>query len=1015
MIRIVVDLEPLQQLIESDCGDSNLISAWCDEICKAESDNSVIGLLAAHKVQSATSLRCILREKKPSLELQSWHSAGQDHTPEGELLASQVKAHFAKSLGKVLVIPASGPIAQAYRSVESFRQLNISVFLLALPSQGEVNKKTSNAVQKGDCFDVAEIEIVYSLVEVFKKLSISMSSSKKEEQEGKLKLALVTPFPPEKSGISYYSSELVDYLATYYDVSVVTTAESHGSWNISSRGYEIISISEFMNRSFKFDRVVYQFGNSEFHTHMWDLISWVPGVAVIHDLFVGDALACLEAEGRNNLLAEQLYLSHGYNALRNLVGMEGKRSVIRNYPLSFGLISNADGVIVHSEHAQALARQAYPFIPAQPWAVVPHLRVMHEPIPKHEARVRLGIPDDVKLVCSFGILGPSKLNLELLEAWSRSRASNDSRYKLVYVGEARGEYGSEFLTRISTDRSASNVKVTGWVDADEFRDYLYAADIAVQLRSNSRGESSGTVSDCMAYGLPVICNSHGSFSELPDDAVLKLRDDFDVSELRDALESLLASDELRLDLGKRARAYIAKHCAPERCAALYRDLIESAYDAPVNGLRMKLIRSLCHSRSLGQVDARKVVEAVGKTFKLSRPRKQILVDVSVVAKHDLKTGVERVVRSVLNWLLHNDTREYVVEPVVTAPEGSGYLYAREFALRFLDIQGINLVDQPIDYQEGDVFLGLDLHPGGGVAQHTFIQSMRAEGVKVYFVVHDLLPVTHPHWFNSSDSEGFAKWLSCICQYDGAICVSAATASELSKWIDENVEDGANSKFDIRVVHNGADIEKSAPSAGLPDDYLEVLGRLESVPSFLMVGTVEPRKGHAQVLDAFEVLWRSGHDLNLCIVGKPGWKVESFVERLETHPELGNRLLWLNFISDEYLNLIYGKCACLIAASEAEGFGLPLIEAGQKGIPILARDIPVFREVASSYATYFSARDGKGLAKEIENWTVAYKAGKHISSIGMRFFTWDQSANEYWNILTKSSSPALVKERLIAAR
>jgi len=88
------------------------------------------------------------------------------------------------------------------------------------------------------------------------------------------------------------------------------------------------------------------------------------------------------------------------------------------------------------------------------------------------------------------------------------------------------------------------------------------------------------------------------------------------------------------------------------------------------------------------------------------------------------------------------------------------------------------------------------------------------------------------------------------------------------------------------------------------------------------------------------------------VGKMGWKMDVFKVRLDTHPELNKRLFWLNGISDAYLEKVYGACRALIAASVAEGFGLPLIEAAQKGLPVLARDIPVFREVGGTGATYF---------------------------------------------------------------
>ena len=133
---------------------------------------------------------------------------------------------------------------------------------------------------------------------------------------------------------------------------------------------------------------------------------------------------------------------------------------------------------------------------------------------------------------------------------------------------------------------------------------------------------------------------------------------------------------------------------------------------------------------------------------------------------------------------------------------------------------------------------------------------------------------------------------------------------------------------IAVVHIGANIDDSVPSMGMPENAAPVLDALKTIPSFLMVGTIEPRKNHAQALAAFEKLWAYGVDVNLVIVSKQGWLIEALVDKLRGHAEIGKRLFWLEGISDEYLEKLYNVSACLIATSEGEGFGLPLIEAAQ---------------------------------------------------------------------------------------
>lgn len=109
----------------------------------------------------------------------------------------------------------------------------------------------------------------------------------------------------------------------------------------------------------------------------------------------------------------------------------------------------------------------------------------------------------------------------------------------------------------------------------------------------------------------------------------------------------------------------------------------------------------------------------------------------------------------------------------------------------------------------------------------------------------------------------------------------------------------------------------------------------------MVGTIEPRKGHSRVLSAYEHLWDEGLQEVLVLIGKRGWKCESTIKKIENHPELVIRLYWFESASDEFLDQVYRISNFLIAASYGEGFGLPVVEASNYGIPILARNIPIF--------------------------------------------------------------------------
>jgi glycosyltransferase involved in cell wall biosynthesis len=158
----------------------------------------------------------------------------------------------------------------------------------------------------------------------------------------------------------------------------------------------------------------------------------------------------------------------------------------------------------------------------------------------------------------------------------------------------------------------------------------------------------------------------------------------------------------------------------------------------------------------------------------------------------------------------------------------------------------------------------------------------------------------------------------------------------------------------------------------------------------MVGTVEPRKGHRQVLDAFHVLWSKGVDLQLVVVGSTGWVPAEFSEELTALDNASENFHWLNFVSDGMLQALYANASGTLMASLGEGFGLPLIEAARSGSALIARDLPVFREVCGNHAWYFSSEDGPGLAMELERWLSLRQAGTHPTPDGLTWIDWKES-------------------------
>ncbi|NRR29099.1 glycosyltransferase family 4 protein [Oxalobacteraceae bacterium] len=370
---------------------------------------------------------------------------------------------------------------------------------------------------------------------------------------------------------------------------------------------------------------------------------------------------------------------------------------------------------------------------------------------------------------------------------------------------------------------------------------------------------------------------------------------------------------------------------------------------------------------------------------------QLLLDVSELIKHDARSGIQRVVRSVLEALALTPPAGYSVRPVYDA--GGHYAYAGAGADAPLSRDG-----EPIAVRPGDLFFGLDLSPDHVANNAAVLQDLRRHGVRLYFMIYDLVPVRHPELFAAGMGPWFGHWLHTVASLaDGLLCISRAVADELLDWLAANVPRRAGA-LAVGYCHLGADLQASRPSHGEDAGAGAALAALAQRPTLLMVGTLEPRKMHAQALHACDLLWQAGSAVNLVIVGKPGWNVDLLAARLRRHPQAGQQLFWLEQTSDDSLLQLYRGASGLLAASLDEGFGLPLIEAAQHGLPVIARDIPVFREVAGEHAYYFSAANGSELAAALADWLALHASGQAPASAGMPRLSWAESAGQMLDCL-----------------
>lgn len=288
---------------------------------------------------------------------------------------------------------------------------------------------------------------------------------------------------------------------------------------------------------------------------------------------------------------------------------------------------------------------------------------------------------------------------------------------------------------------------------------------------------------------------------------------------------------------------------------------------------------------------------------------------------------------------------------------------------------------PLQAQAGDQLVLLD--SSWHADFFPLAEQLKRQGVGIVSVIYDLIPLTHPQFCDEGLVKVFDRWFEWIAHTaDGFMAISKTISQQVETEIQRRLGVEAAGKRWHGHFHLGSELDLLRDSARLNPDLQRMFH--DPAPVYLMVSTIEPRKNHAYLLDAFELLWAQGSTARLCIIGKIGWKCEALVERIKQHPEWNKRLFMFNRINDKGLEYAYANARALVFPSHVEGFGLPLVEAMQRGLPAMASDIPVFREVGGEFMAYFDLAEPRSLAALVTQFE---GSGEFPAALPLRDWCW----------------------------
>lgn len=253
-----------------------------------------------------------------------------------------------------------------------------------------------------------------------------------------------------------------------------------------------------------------------------------------------------------------------------------------------------------------------------------------------------------------------------------------------------------------------------------------------------------------------------------------------------------------------------------------------------------------------------------------------------------------------------------------------------------------------------------------------LSFLKELGIKVSVLVHDLIPLEFPEYTRPRVIDTFQARMRSAARYaDRIICNSQATADSVAQ-----VFAGWGPVPSRTVAHLGIDTTAQSHAPTEP-------------PSFVVLGTIEPRKNHAVLLQAWELLAAEGDTKSILkIIGRRGWMNEDVFKWLDTHPLARTQVRELPDVDDASLSAHLASARALLFPSFVEGFGLPALEAAQMGLPVICSDLPIFHEILGDYGTYLNPKDDAAWAAAVKSVAEGHAPDRPKSHISCDIPTWD---------------------------
>jgi len=321
---------------------------------------------------------------------------------------------------------------------------------------------------------------------------------------------------------------------------------------------------------------------------------------------------------------------------------------------------------------------------------------------------------------------------------------------------------------------------------------------------------------------------------------------------------------------------------------------------------------------------------------------------------------------------------------------------REFRDARYPVKLINFLWQKVGWPPLDKFFNTELD-----LTHSPIPLLLPTKGKKIVTVYDLFFMDFPAFVKGEARKNFAQKIeNSLHQADGILVISQFVKDQIIERFSLNEDK-------IKVVYLGIDQGFSnKPSA----TQTEIVKKKYGLPAkiILFVGAIEPRKNLVKLIDALGFIQKKSVDAPLVIVGKKGFDYQNLIKKIEKN-KLQSKVLFLNYLPDEDLKILYHLASCLVLPSLSEGFGLPLVEAMASECPLVISKTSALPEIALDAALYFHPDDAEEMANQIITVMDNEEIRKNLIEKGnqrVKDFSWTKTAENtlefYRAVLDKGS-------------